>query len=166
MLSPIRRPLCGLFKAACLARFGTLRLAPGAPVLCSDNSLLLQSWGFYQTRRDYCLQQEFITTYTPEQSDMIERFWGSLKEECIWQHAFQTFEDARRIIRDWGWRNKQLRRLDRTARSWEHCNNCRETGSNRIEACLCSRRASRQHPPAECLAAGLNRMGSWSIVVE
>ena len=45
------------------------------------------------------MRQEFITPYTPEQNDMIERFFRSLKEECVWQHAFQTFEDARRIIR-------------------------------------------------------------------
>ena len=32
---------------------------------------------------------------------MIERFFRSLKEECVWQHMFQTFEEARRIIRDW-----------------------------------------------------------------
>lgn len=32
---------------------------------------------------------------------MIERFFRSLKEECVWQHTFQTFEEARRIIRDW-----------------------------------------------------------------
>lgn len=29
---------------------------------------------------------------------MIERFFRSLKEECVWQHRFQTFEEARRTI--------------------------------------------------------------------
>ncbi|MBP6263358.1 MAG: DDE-type integrase/transposase/recombinase [Nitrospira sp.] len=32
---------------------------------------------------DYRLQQEFITPYTPEQNGMIERFFRSLKEECV-----------------------------------------------------------------------------------
>ena len=32
---------------------------------------------------------------------MIERFFRRLKEECVWQHTFQTCEVARRIIRDW-----------------------------------------------------------------
>ena len=65
-------------EAACLQRFGTLR-----PI-------------------------EAPTPYTPEQSGMIERFFRSLKEECVWQHTFQTFEEARRIIRDWvEWYNQE-----------------------------------------------------------
>ena len=87
-------------EAACLQRFGTLR-PMNAPGLRSDNGLIFQSRRFRQACRDYRLQQEFITPYTPEQHGMIERFFRSLKEECLWQHAFQTFEDARRIIRGW-----------------------------------------------------------------
>jgi len=87
-------------EAACLHRFGTLRPA-GAPLLRSDNGLIFQSRRFRQACRDYRVQQEFITPYTPEQNGMIERFFRSLKEECVWQHTFQTFEEARRIIRDW-----------------------------------------------------------------
>jgi len=87
-------------EAACLARFGTLRPA-GAPVLRSDNGLIFQSRRFRQACRDYRSEPEFITPYTPAQNGIIERFSRSLKEECVWQHAFQTFEDARRIIRNW-----------------------------------------------------------------
>ena len=87
-------------EAACLQRFGTLRPV-GAPVLRSDNGLIFQSRRFRQACRDYRLQQEFITPYTPEQNGIIERFFRSLKEECVWQHTFQTFEEARRSIRDW-----------------------------------------------------------------
>jgi putative transposase len=90
-----------------VARFGTLRPI-GAPVLRSDNGLIFQSRRFRQACRDYRLQQEFITPYTPEQNGMIERFVRSLKEECVWQHTFQTFEEARRIIRDWvEWYNQE-----------------------------------------------------------
>lgn len=94
-------------EAACLQRFGTLRPS-GAPVLRSDNGLIFQSRRFRQACRDYRLQQEFITPYTPEQNGMIERFFRSLKEECVWQHVFQTFEEARRVIRDWlQWYNQE-----------------------------------------------------------
>lgn len=24
-----------------------------------------------------------------------------MKEECVWQHVFQTSDEARRVIRDW-----------------------------------------------------------------
>ncbi len=37
----------------------------------------------------------------PEQNRIIERFFRSLKEEYVWPHTFQTFEEARRIIWDW-----------------------------------------------------------------
>ncbi len=94
-------------EAACLQRFGTLRPVK-APVLRSDNGLIFQSRRFRQACRDYRLQQEFITPYTPEQNGIIERFFRSLKEECVWQHVFQTFDDARRIIRDWmRWYNEE-----------------------------------------------------------
>jgi len=97
----------GAVEAACLARFGTLRPV-GAPVLRSDNGLIFQSRRFRQACRDYRLTQEFITPYTPEQNGMIERFFRSLKEECVWQHVFRTFEDARRVIREWlQWYNQE-----------------------------------------------------------
>jgi putative transposase len=70
-------------------------------VLRSDNGLIFQSRRFRQACRDYRLQQEFITPYTPEQNGIIARFFRSFKEESVWQHMFQTFEEARRIIRDW-----------------------------------------------------------------
>jgi putative transposase len=94
-------------EAACLARFGTLRPV-AAPVLRSDNGLIFQSRRFRQACRDYRLQQEFITPYTPEQNGIIERFFRSLKEECVWQHVCTSFDEARRIIRDWvGWYNQE-----------------------------------------------------------
>ncbi len=87
-------------ETACLAALW--HAAPlGAPVLRSDNGLIFQSRRFRQACRDYRLQQEFITPYTPEQNGIIERFFRSLKEECVWQQTFQTFEEARRLIRDW-----------------------------------------------------------------
>lgn len=38
--------------------------------------------------------------YTPEQNGIIERFFRTLKEECVWQHVFPTLEEARRIFRN------------------------------------------------------------------
>ena len=95
-------------EAACLARFGTLRLGRMTPVLRSDNGLIFQSRRFRQACRDYRLQQEFITPYTPEQNGLIERFFRSLKEECVWQHHFEGVEDARRTIKSWmHWYNER-----------------------------------------------------------
>ena len=70
------------------------------PVIRSDNGLVFQSRRFREACRFYRLKQEYITPYTPEQNGIVERFFRSFKEECVWQHTFQTFEEARRIIRE------------------------------------------------------------------
>lgn len=93
-------------EAACIDRFGTLRPDGATPVLRSDNGLIFQSRRFRAACKDYRLHQEFITPYTPEQNGMIERFFRSLKEECVWQHSFPSFVEARRAVRRWiGWYN-------------------------------------------------------------
>ena len=95
-------------EAACLARFGTLRPTDATPILRSDNSWIVQSRRFRWACGEYRLQQEFITPYTPEQNGLIERFFRSLKEECVWQYHFAGFEDARRAISTWmQWYNEE-----------------------------------------------------------
>src|SRR5262245_49741347 len=63
------------------------------PVLRSDNALIFQSRRFRAACRDYRVRQEFVTPYTPEQNGLIERFFRSLKEECVWFRTFRSFLD-------------------------------------------------------------------------
>lgn len=94
-------------EAACLSRFGTVRPSGETPTLRSDNGLVFTSKRFRKACSFYRLSQEFITPYTPEQNGLIERFFRSLKEECVWQHNFADFEQARRAIREWiAWYNE------------------------------------------------------------
>ena len=88
-------------EAACLRRFGTLRPEGPPPVLRSDNGLIFQRARFRRACKDYGLTQEFITPYTPEQNGLVERFFRSLKEECVWQHRFEDLAQARRAIAKW-----------------------------------------------------------------
>ena len=88
-------------ESACIERFGTLRPTGPTPVLRSDNGLIFQSRRFRAACRDYRLRQEFIRPYTPEQNGMIERFFRSIKEECVWIRAFRSFVEARREIARW-----------------------------------------------------------------
>jgi Relaxase/Mobilisation nuclease domain/Integrase core domain len=88
-------------EEACLARFGTLRPHGPTPVVRSDNGLIFQSRRFRAACRDYRLRQEFITPYTPEQNGLVERFFRSLKEECVWQHNLASFAEARAAITQW-----------------------------------------------------------------
>jgi putative transposase len=72
-----------------------------APVLRSDHGLIFQSPRFRSACRDYRLKREFITPYTPEQNGIVERFFPSLKEECVWQRPFKRFAEAKEAIRQW-----------------------------------------------------------------
>jgi putative transposase len=88
-------------EEACIRRFGTLRPDGETPLLRSDNGLIFQARRFRAACRDYRLRQEFITPYTPEQNGMIERFFRTLKYECVWQKNFASFAEARREIARW-----------------------------------------------------------------
>jgi hypothetical protein len=37
---------------------------------------------------------EFVTHYTPEQNDLVERFFLSQKVECVWLYKFGSFTKA------------------------------------------------------------------------
>lgn len=95
-------------EMACLARYGTLRPHGEVPIIRSDNGLIFQSRRFRDACRFYRLQQEFITPYTPEQNGVIERWFRSLKEECVWQQQFGSFQEAQQAIRAWiAWYNTE-----------------------------------------------------------
>ena len=77
------------------------------PGTVSVSGLVFQSRRFRAACRFYRLKQEYITPYTPEQNGLIERFFRSFKEECVWQHNFESFEKARAVIRRWiDWYNQ------------------------------------------------------------
>ena len=86
---------------ACLRRFGTIPKIPRSLLLRSDNGLVFQAKRFRQAARFYGLNQEFVTPYTPEQNGLIERFFRSLKEECVWLHNFPDFQTASRYVARW-----------------------------------------------------------------
>lgn len=96
-------------EMACLARFGTVRPTGETPVLRSDNGLVFLSRRFREACTFYRLSQEYITPYTPEQNGLIERFFRSFKEECVWQQQnFTSFEEARRVVKAWlEWYNSE-----------------------------------------------------------
>jgi putative transposase len=82
-------------------RFGRLERLEKPITLRSDNGLVFSSKSFTKTVKDYNLTQEFITPYTPQQNGMIERFFRTIKEECIWHHNFKSIKEANEIISKW-----------------------------------------------------------------
>jgi putative transposase len=81
---------------------------PANHVLVSSyNGLVFGSKAFSHVVKRHGLTQEFTTPYTPEQNGMIERFFRSIKEECIWMYNFASKDEAFRIIADWiDWYNQ------------------------------------------------------------
>ena len=96
-------------ESACLERFGMVFPRGGArPVLRSDNGLVFLSKRFRAACQQYGLEQEYITPYTPEQNGLVERFFRSLKEECVWLQLFESFEQARTAVTAWlSWYNAE-----------------------------------------------------------
>lgn len=95
-------------EMACLARFGTLRPTGETPVLRSDNGRVFVRRRFRAACTCYRLTQESITPDTPEQNGLIERFFRSFKEECVWQQNVTSFEEARRAVKAWlEWYNRE-----------------------------------------------------------
>ena len=90
-------------EEACLNRFGLVYAQPGElrPMLRSDNGLIFLARRFRSACHQYGLSQEFITPHTPQQNGMIERFFRSLKEECVWLYNFRDFQEARREVERW-----------------------------------------------------------------
>ncbi len=82
-------------------RFNRLKKLEKPIMLRSDNGLVFTSKSFTKTVKDYNFEQEFITPYTPEQNGMIERFFRTIKEECIWHYNFKSLKEANQIISEW-----------------------------------------------------------------
>lgn len=88
-------------EEALIHRFGTLGRVTQPLALRSDNGLVFTSKLFTTTVAAYRIDQEFTTPYTPEQNGLIERFIRTLKEDCIWQHRFESLAHARAVIGAW-----------------------------------------------------------------
>jgi putative transposase len=88
-------------EEALIERHGVLQRVARPLALRSDNGLVFSSRQYTATVKAYGLTQEFTTPYTPEQNGLMERFFRSLKEECIWQHRFESLGQARTVIGQW-----------------------------------------------------------------
>jgi putative transposase len=87
---------------ALLRRFGTLPTGDDLGItLRTDNALVYASDLYRRLVGEYGLRQEFILPHTPEQTGVVESFMGTFKLECVWQHRFRTFDEAKRVIEAW-----------------------------------------------------------------
>ena len=86
---------------ALIRRFGALPKGDADVTLRTDNALVYASELYRELAKSYGLHQEFILPHTPEQNGVAESFMGTLKLECVWQHRFETYEEAKATITAW-----------------------------------------------------------------
>lgn len=86
--------------AACAYRFPD-RTKPADLELRTDNGSAFGAATFVAEVARQGLQLTKTFYRSPEGNAIVERFFRSLKEECAWQHQFQSFGDAERAITEW-----------------------------------------------------------------
>lgn len=98
-----RSGIAGVAAAALEDALRTRGITAASPALLlrSDNGLVFGAKAFVAVARRSGIGQEYITPYTPEQNGMIERFFLTLKQECVWLHRFENRDHAFRVIADW-----------------------------------------------------------------
>jgi putative transposase len=82
-------------------RYGGLRQVPAGLRLRHKNGSIFLAQLFVGTAQQLAITREFILRDSPEYNGVIERFFRTLKQECVWLHHFESFEEAERIIMDW-----------------------------------------------------------------
>ena len=66
--------------------------------LRTDNALVYASELYRDLAKSYGIHQDFVLPHTPEQAGVTESLIGALKLECVWQHRFKTYEEAKSAI--------------------------------------------------------------------
>lgn len=96
------------FSKSCSALGGVMALAEAASKrevenleLRSDNGCHYGAKVFRDEINRLGVRHTRTMVNTPKGNSVIERFFRSLKEECVWQHQFRNFEEAKPIVEKW-----------------------------------------------------------------
>jgi putative transposase len=84
-----------------LQRYGSFAHVPEGLRLRHDNGSIFLARHFVGTAQQLAITQEFIPRYSPEYNGVVERFFRTLKQECVWLHHFESFAEAESIIMAW-----------------------------------------------------------------
>jgi len=96
------------FSRSCSALGGVMALAEAATKrqvdhleLRSDNGCHYGARIFKEEIKRLGIRHTRTMVNTPKGNSVIERFFRSLKEECVWQQRFHTFEQAKEAVDQW-----------------------------------------------------------------
>lgn len=86
---------------AMATRFTNGPKAPKELEIIHDNGSIFLARRFMAETKFFGIQQRFIPPRAPENNGMIERFFRTIKEECVWQQSFESFAQAEKAITEW-----------------------------------------------------------------
>lgn len=96
------------FSQSCSSIGGVMALADAASKrqisdleLRSDNGCHYGAKIFRDEIRRLGINHTRTMVNTPKGNAVIERFFRSLKEECVWQHQFRNFKEAKPVVEAW-----------------------------------------------------------------
>lgn len=79
----------------------TMKRIPNDLELRSDNGCHYGAKVFRDELQRIGIQHTRTMVNTPKGNAVIERFFRSLKEECVWQHQFKSFDEAKAFVDQW-----------------------------------------------------------------
>ena len=86
---------------AVMARYGSRETVPEGLSLRHDNGSIFLARDYLANTKYWGIDQEYIPTGKPDWNGVIERFFRTLKQECVWLHRFESFEQAEIVIAPW-----------------------------------------------------------------
>jgi putative transposase len=86
---------------AVMAQYGSREAVPEGLSVRHDNGSIFLARDYIASTKYWGIDQEYIPTGKPDWNGVIERFFRTLKQECVWLHRFESFEHAEFVIARW-----------------------------------------------------------------
>jgi len=86
---------------AVMSRYGSKMSVPKGLRLRSDNGSIFLAGLYLKSTEYWGIDQEYTPRGDPDSNGVVERFFRTLKQECVWLHRFESFEKAEQVIVQW-----------------------------------------------------------------